>query len=213
MRVLSTHVRPFVAALLLVPSLALYGAETHIACNLAQGFNFDPSEQAEVGFIDSLKISDTQLDADLNVMDPVRKQLRKVVGVVSGIAWNGGYADPIQFIANVSAANKEKLAVLAHKSMSNTEVAFSFSAYAYDPRAKAYFRSFHTNDDVLKGLIVKRGGELAFNVEREASGEVPSPKNYTVQLGVMPQDMKQEVQLAVSTTDKFAKPWGVEVAK
>ena len=43
--------------------------------------------------------------------------------------------------------------------------------------------------------------------------EVVSPKNYNFSLGVMPQDKNMEIHIAVSTSDKFVKKWGVEVAK
>jgi hypothetical protein len=189
-------------------------AETNLTASVSQGFNFQKDAQEIVGHINALKIGDKELTADLAVTDPmnVAKTL-KVVGVASGIQWKGGYADPITFSAQVSTASKNVFATLVHKTLTNTEVKFAFTFYAYDTKAKQYYQVFHSGGATLEGLVLKRGGELAMQVNMDASAEVPSPKNYSFSLGVMPQDRAMMVQLAVSATDKYSKPWGVEVAK
>jgi hypothetical protein len=188
-------------------------AVSQYSCSVRQGFNFEKDAQILVGHIVYLKIGDSELKADLNVTDPedVSKTI-KVVGVTSSIFWQGGYADPVQFSCQVSTDNKNTMATLQHKSMSNTEVLFKFTTYDYDPKAKKYFKCFHSGDDQLKGLIQKSGGELAMQIDMDQSMEVVSPKNYAFSLGVMPQDSQQAIQLAVSTDAKFAKQWGVSVA-
>jgi len=189
-------------------------AETNLTASVLLGFNFQKDGQEIVGHINSLKIGDKELAADFNVTNPedVTKSV-KVVGVASGIQWKGGYADPITFAAQVSTVNKNVIATLLHKTMSNTEVKFRFTFYAYDPKAKKYYQTFHSGGMTLDGLVLKRGGELAMQLDMNASSEVWSPANYTFSMGVMPQDKQMQVQLAFSTSDKFSKPWGVEVAK
>lgn len=213
MRVLSLLVRLCLALLLLlVVPLASYGASSSFTCSVTQGFNFEKDSQEIVGFLQSLKIGDTAMPADIAVTDPMNpKNTMKVVGVMSGIHWNGGYAEPVTFAGQVSVDNKNKLATLQHKSMANTEVVFRFAVYDFDPKTKTYFKAFHSNDVDLKGLVLKQGGELAMNIAMDQSSEVVSPKNHTLQLGVMPQDTAMEIHLAFSSTDKLVKPWGVAV--
>jgi hypothetical protein len=188
-------------------------AESSFSCSVSQGFNFQKDEQILVGHIVSCKVGDTQFDADLNISNPEdASQLVKVFGIVSGIFWNGGYADAVQFSCQVSNANKVKISTLTHKSLANTEVAFKFNIYDYDPKEKKYYKCFHTNDTDLEGLVEKTGGELSMSIDMDQSMEVVSPKNFNFNLGVMPQDIAMEIHLAVSVTDKFVKKWGVEVA-
>lgn len=184
------------------------------SCSVYQGFNFQKDAQDLVGHIVALTIGTSQLAADISVTDPTSANMAtyvKVVGVVSSIFWNGGYADPIQFSCQVSTANKNTIATLQHQSLSNTEIDLNYNIYDYDPDAKVYFKCFQTNDAAIKGLIMKSGGELQMNVNMEQSLEVTNPKNFTLTMGVMPQDISQDIMMAVSNTAKFAKKWGVAV--
>jgi len=188
-------------------------AESSYGCSVSQGFNFQKDEQILVGHINSIKIGETELKSDLNITDPEDvAKLIKVFGIVSSIYWNGGYADEVQLSCQVSTDNKNLLAALQHKSMSNTEVELVFTIYDYDPKNKKYYKCFHANDTKLKGLVQKSGGELTMQMDMDQGEEVMSPKNYGFNLGVMPQDLNMEIHLAFSVTDKFVKKWGVEVA-
>ncbi len=188
-------------------------AESSFNCSVSQGFNFQKDEQILVGHIIACKVGEEQFDADLNISDPEdSSKLIKVFGIVSGIFWNGGYADAVQFSCQVSNANKVKIATLTHKSLANTEVIFKFNIYDYDPGEKKYFKCFHANDTDLNGLIEKSGGELNMRIDMDQSEEVVSPKNFGFNLSVMPQDLNMEIHLATSLSDKFVKKWGVEVA-
>lgn len=183
-------------------------------CSVYQGLNFQKDGQDLVGHIVALKIGTSQLAADLSVTDPTSANMAtyvKVVGVVSSIFWNGGYADPIQFSCQVSTTNKNTIATLQHQSMQNTEVDINFNIYDYDPDAKVYYKCFNTNDAAVKGLVQKSGGELQMNVSMDQATEVVNPKNYTFFMGVMPQPTAQDIMMAVSNSAKFAKKWGVTV--
>lgn len=188
-------------------------ASSSFNCSVSQGFNFQKDSQELIGHLEYLKIGDTGMASDLDVTDPMNiANTVKVMGVMSAIHWNGGYAEPVMFAAQVSTDNKNKIATLMHKSMANTEVELQFSVYDYDPKTKAYYKAFHSNGVKLKGLVLKQGGELAMNISMDQSNEVVSPKNYTFQLGVMPQDQAMEIHLAFSSIDKLVKPWGVAVS-
>jgi hypothetical protein len=187
-------------------------ASSEYYCDVNQGFNFEKDSQVVVGHLNSLKIGEKEYTADISVGDPESvTEVVTVVGVLGNIEWQGGYADSISFSAQISTANKNLLATLVHTNLVNTEVLMEFTVYEYDPEKLAYFKCFHTNAVKLKGLIEKSGGELSIQVGTEQNSEVVSPKNFTFNLGVMPQDEDQAVHVAVSTSGKFAKKWGVAV--
>jgi len=190
-------------------------AEISFSCDVSQGFNFQKDAQDKVGHINTIKIGDKDLAVDMTVTNPeeLAGDKVKVIGVVSDIFWNGGYADPIQFSCQVSNANKKELSVLTHSDLSNTTIEFKFTVYDYDPEKKKYFKTFHSGDNVLKGLIEKQGGELSITIDNDASPEVESPLNYAMSLGVMPEDTEQETHLAFSVDANMVKRWGVTVAE
>ncbi|MGE5370730.1 MAG: hypothetical protein ACM3QZ_01965 [Solirubrobacterales bacterium] len=169
-------------------------------------------DQGQIGHLEYLRIGSLELAPDFTVADPMSPSQKKAVaGVMSAIAWNGGYADPITFSCQVSGANKNQIATMLHSASNSTDVEFAFSVYDYDPKTKSYYKCFHTDSVRLKGLVQKSGGDLLMNIAMDQSTEVVSPKNYTFDLSVMPQDIQMQVELAVSSTAKFAKAWGVEV--
>ena len=190
-------------------------AATSFPCSVTQGFNFQKDAQVFVGHINSLKIGEKEFKKDIAVADPTKinedQNTVKVVGVVSNIFWQGGYADAIQFSCQVSTENKQEAVVLQHTKLSNTNVEFSFTIYDYDPVKKVFYKTFHTNEKDLKGLVEKNGEDLALNIDLTFSSEVNSPKNYGFYLGVMPKEEEQDVHYAVSQDAKFVKKWGVTV--
>ncbi len=188
-------------------------AETSFSCDVSQGFNFQKDAQDIVGHISKLKIGGKDMDVDLAVTNPEKLSgdKIKVVGVVSDIYWEGGFAQPIQFSCQVSNANKKTLAILTNSEMSDTSVEFAFEIYDYDPDKKQYYKAFHTEGKALKGLVEKSGGSLSIGISTDQSMEVMSPNNFTLTLGVMPEDTEQETHLAFSVSDKLVKRWGVTV--
>jgi hypothetical protein len=189
-------------------------AESSYNCDVRQAFNFEKDAQSWVGHIVGLKIGTQDLTADIAVTDPTSANMGttvKVVGVASNMYWAGGYADPVSFNCRVSITNKNTITTLTHQSLSNTEVDVKFNIYEYDPVQKAYFKCFHTNDANINGLIFKSGGELQIQIDAEENMDVVSPKNFSLSLSVMPQPTAQSIQVAVSTSAKFAKAWGVAV--
>ncbi|SCY39080.1 hypothetical protein [Desulfoluna spongiiphila] len=191
-------------------------ASSSYPCDVSQGFNFQKDIQCLVGHLTALKIGDTEFSPDLAVSDPTKigedESTSKVVGVLSHIYWDGGYADPIQCSFQISTASKTEAAVLQHTKLSDTNVEFQFIVFDYDPDKKKFYQACHTNETAIKGLVEKSGGSLAINVDLSPSGEVVSPINYAMYLGIMPQEEEQDVHFAVSEDAKFVKKWGVSVA-
>ncbi len=188
-------------------------AEVSYNADVTQGFNFEKDRQTIVGHINYLKIGDQELKSDLNVSNPEdSSQLVKIFGVASYIFWGGGYAEPIQYSCQVSTANRVALATLTHVKLENTEIDLQFTFYDFDPVEKQYFQCFHTDGQKVKGLVEKSGGELNMMIDADQSMEVVSPKNFTFQMGVMPQEQDMALHIAMSMPQKIAKKWGVEVA-
>ncbi|MBU1341549.1 MAG: hypothetical protein KKE44_12075 [Proteobacteria bacterium] len=186
---------------------------TSYYCSVSQGFNFYPDAQEIVGHIAKLKVAGKELKADLEVTTPedITGDNVKVVGIMSGISWDGGMADPIEFQCQVSVKNKQELMVLQHSDLSDTSVEFQFKVFEYDPVKKKYFPAFHTDDTDLKGLVAKSGSDLHLNIDMDESGEVANPINFALSLGVMPEDEKQDIHMAASVDGKFVKAWGIKV--
>lgn len=188
-------------------------ASLEFDCSVEQGFNFQKDVQDVVGHINTLKIGDKELASDLAVTDPeaVDGDNVNVVGIVSSIDWNGGYAEPMVFSCRISVYNKQDAMLLAHTSLSDTTVEFTYTIYDFDLIKKQYYKCFHTNGKALKGLIAKSGGDLEFRVDRELHDTVTSPMNFMLNLEVIPQEDEQETNCAVSVDGKFVKKWGVKV--
>lgn len=186
-------------------------ASSNYDCSIHQAYMFEKDSQVLVGHLTKLVIgtsSTLALDTELTV--PTDFSKAKIVAPISNISWQGGYADPIYISCNVSTANQQAVTLLTHTDLSNTTVVFQFNVYAFDPINKVYFLAFHTNATDMNGLIMKQGGQLALSIDSDQDHQVESPKNFRMDIGIMPQEIAaQALQLAVSNTDKFSKQWGV----
>lgn len=188
-------------------------AETSIPCSVSQGFNFQKDAQDSVGHVTALKVGDKEFAADLEITDPenVSGDKVKVVGVMSNIFWNGGFAEGINFSCQISTANKTDASVLTNSELSNTNVEFQFNVYKFDPVEKKYYKAFHSNETALLGIVEKTGSALNISVSEESGYEVTNPLNFDFTIGVNPQETKQDLHLAFSVSAKLAKGWGVQV--
>ena len=188
-------------------------ASLNFNCSVRQGFNFEKDRQVVVGHLVSISIGGNALTADITVTDPLDYgSTVTVVGVISGISWQGGYADPVNIACNVSNENQKAVAIMTHTNLSQNDVVFQFNIYAYDQNAKVYYKAFNSGDASLNGLIYKTGGELSLQISADPDNEVVSPLNFPMYIGIMPQESAQTINVAVSNTDKFVKTWGVSVS-
>lgn len=186
-------------------------ASSYYPCSIRQGFNFEKDVQVLVGHLVSIKIGGIELKADLTLTLPTDLKTATVVGPISGISWEGGYADPIFINCNISTANQVQTLVLKHTNLSKTDVEFAFNIYAFDQVEKKYYLCFHTDTKAMLGLVLKQGGDLALDIADDPSSEVMSPLNYAFSIGIVPQDKDaQSLLFAVSFDKKFAKVWGVK---
>ena len=190
-------------------------ASSQYSCSIRQGFNFEKDAQVLVGHVVSMTIGTQELGTDLKVTDPTNFGTDNdldIVGIISDISWQGGYADPIQIAFNVSNENAKLVSIMKHTDLSDTTVVFKFKIYDFDPIAKVYYLAFHTDDTDMKGLVFKQGGELALEIAAQPDSQVASPLTFQMYTGIMPQEEAQVVNFAVSNTDKFVKSWGVAVS-
>ncbi|HQO10627.1 MAG TPA: hypothetical protein PLK90_08945 [Clostridiales bacterium] len=189
-------------------------ASINIPCSAYQGFNFDTFSHENVGHVTYMKISDVQaLVNDLTVVNPISyPQTVQVAGVMRDIYWEGGVGDPIQMSFLVSTANKQTVAMLLSGTMQNTEVEFDFNVYSYDNYAHTYFKAFYpVNNAHLLGLIQESGGELYISIEDEPDAEIEQPTVFLMTIGIMPQDITQQLLVGISSTQSVVKQWGIGV--
>jgi hypothetical protein len=190
----------------------LVGNPIDLSLDVTQGFNFRKDKMIQVGFVTFLKIGDTTLKTFFTVTDPENNENDlKVVGVISHVDWTGSATDPINFNVQVSETSRNALDTLTTKNIANIEVEFQFNVYHYDPSAKKYYRTFHTNETTMQGLIYEQGDVLAIKVDKKASMRVQEPRNYKLSLGIKPQPTQQELHYAYgsSVSDKLVLQWGV----
>ncbi|MEE2788027.1 MAG: hypothetical protein VX589_11860 [Myxococcota bacterium] len=181
-----------------------------IPCDMNQGFNFRKDVMTQIGMINTLKIGEVDLTADITLKDPENNQTDKtVVGVLNYVGWSAAPTDPVHLTVQVSESAKNKLDGLTKKNMSNVEVDLDFDCYTYDAREKKYFKNFHANDAELKGLIFGQGDDLAIRIHLDQNQMVQAPRNYTLELGIKPQPTSQDLHYASSVTDKLVLQWGV----
>lgn len=186
-------------------------ASSNYDCSIHQAYMFEKDSQVLVGHLTKLEVGGTALAVDTELTLPTDFSKKKVVAPISSISWQGGYADPVYISCNVSTANQKTVSLMTHTNLSKTDVVFQFNVYAFDPTNKVYYLAFHTGDTDMKGLVMKSGGALSLAIDSEQDNEVESPKNYRFDIGIMPQEIAQAIQLAVSNTDKFSKQWGVGI--
>ena len=190
-------------------------AELTYDCSVEQGFNFVKDVQDLVGHITALKIGDTELSADIGVTDPtdIAGDKVSVVGVMSSVYWEGGYAHGVTFDAKVSNTNQTNLAGLTLNTLDSTAIEFQFIVYKYDNAAKKYYKCFHANESTLNGLVETSGGDLVLSIDTDPSAwKFEIPLTSILNVSIMPADEEQDLHVAVSDTDKFVKKWGVPIS-
>lgn len=188
-------------------------ASSHYSPSLRQAFNFEKDSQVLVGHLVSLNIGTIDLPADFaldNPKDTAGDNLT-VVGAITDISWEGGYADPVHIQFNVSSANQVVMLGMKHQTLVNTEVVFQFIIYQYDQVASVYYESFWSNATDMNSLLLKNGGDLAIDIAEAPDPTVKSPDNFNAYLGLVPQNTDaQALLLAFSNTAKLTKVWGVK---
>lgn len=184
------------------------------ALDVYQGFNFKKDKQAAVGFITKLILGDLELKADQeSIRDPENPgspMPDKVVGVLSHYLWETGVTDAMYMSAQITVENKMQLSAKLLGEWTSTEVKFDYVIYEYDPVEKKYYKSNWVGE--LKGLLEKNGDQLNLTIADDASTEVQSPKNFTLQIGIKPQTEEQEVTLATGVGKNVVKKWGINAA-
>lgn len=184
-------------------------------CSAADGFRFKAHVQAVIGHMTSLQIGDTKLSADMKVRDPMNANQAdktiQVVGVLNLFQWDLGITDALKLSAQISYASKTTVYGMLLNGIEKTNISVSFNVYEYDYKNKTYFKSVNTNDQDLIGYIEVVGTQRTIRVASDPSTQVDEPRNYTFDLGVIPNDTDQAVHFAVSSTDKMARQWGIKV--
>jgi hypothetical protein len=188
-------------------------AEYRRSLDIYQGYNYKKDKQTPVGFLTKITIGGTALTADQTCKDPTNPTSDlKVVAVLSGVLWETGVTDPTYFSGQISATNRQNVALMVINSLTKIDVVYQFSVYDYDPVAKKYFLAFQSNSTDMNGLIEKRGDDLNLSVADDAGTEVQSPENYAFQIGIKPQPSAQTLHIATADQKVVVKSWGLAVS-
>lgn len=180
-------------------------------CDMYQGFNFKKDKTTTVGFITKLKVATSDITADFTVKDVLNPTTDlKVAAVLTSVLWETGVTDAVYLSGQISATNRQNVALLTYLNLTNVEVTFQFTVYEYDPVQKKYYKCLHCNDADMKGILEKSsGGDLNITVADEPGSEVQSPINYSFQIGIKPQPTAQTLQIATADQKTVVKSWGV----
>jgi hypothetical protein len=187
-----------------------------------QGYNFKKDKQTPLGHVVSLTIAGVTLAADQSVGNPLTPDSApsSVVGVFTHVLWETAATDPIHLAFQVSAANRQTLMalLLGSSSTSVPTARVSFVVYEYDPLAKRYFEAYKPAPAVtstvtvgtLSAVVERQGGDMSISVADDPSEEVQSPRNFAVQLTLLPPSggSAQPVQIATAVSKKVNKAWG-----
>lgn len=176
---------------------------------LKQAFDWERDAQVPVGHVVSLTIGTKVFTADFEVHAPLDDSNLKAVGIITGAEWAGGHGDFVKLTFNISTKNKQELAMLLHKELSNTSVKVKFNVYEYDPIAKKYYSSFNSTDAELEGIVLKDSGKLQLTLEKSPNETVKSPENYKVELSFVPEPKSQAITLATGDQQTVVKKWGI----
>lgn len=193
-----------------VKALSLYKT-----CDVYQGFNFRKDGNSRIGFITSLNIGGVAgLSPDITVHNPLSQRSNmRVFAVLSEANWRVRKTQPLQFSGQISARNKNLINAALLRSLTQIDTVFQFSVYEYDASTRSYYKAFHSNNNNLKGRIEKYGGQLSLDIGNVRNRGVQSPENYSFSISMVPESIEHELHLAVSSTAKVVKQWGVKDRK
>ncbi len=178
--------------------------------DIYQGYNYKKDKQTPVGYITSLTVGGTALTADQTCKDPTNPSTDlAAVAVLSNAAWDLGVTDSVDFMGQISPSNKQTLAGLIINDLTSVEIVFQFSVYDYDIVAKTYYLAFHSNSTDMNGVLDKQGNELRIGVADDPSGEVMSPPNFSLYIGIKPKSSAQALHIATASQKTVAKLWGL----
>jgi hypothetical protein len=188
--------------------------ELNLDCDVKQGYDFKKDASATVGYLTELILGGQALAVDQTMIkDPLKPDAALgsgVVAVLSSASWGMGPTNAMYFTGQISAANMQTLRAFMTK-VTDLSVKLKFVCYQFDFVAMKMFKSFHSGDAELAGLIEKKGAELSLHFSATPLSFPPKPKTFPFSIGIVPAHVEQPIQLATSDTVKFTMPWGQAV--
>ena len=179
--------------------------------DIKQGFDFSKDKQVPIGFLTAIKIGNLELADDFPLYNPVEDAEERVVGVISHAHWSTDKTSPIDISAQVSLENKKLLKEALLGSLPNGDVEFEFKMLEYDssPDQKKYYTSFSTGDAAVNCSLMRNGANLNIQIADVPSPEVQQPSNFRLDFAVVPDQVDQDLHVAVGVGANMAKQWGV----
>lgn len=183
----------------------LYEAEMrHIA-------QFSNDNRAFIGHLVSLTIGGEALKADFNFGDPMGGATDKapLCGAILFSHWNKKPGGDITIRGRVSDGNQGGLKKSIDAKDKTADVEIVFNWYKYNPSTKGYYKCFHTDDEVIKGELSRRGGSYARDIPADDYQQII---NYDFQLVITGSDEEnQDLMIAYNPELKEAFAFGQAV--
>ena len=181
------------------------------ALSPSQAINFQRDRQDSFGYLLVFKVGDgsSDIQTDLAISNPVFGD-GNVVGLLSSFAWDGGHGDPIAIQSYISVGNAQKIALLLHQQLTDTNLEFAVVIYNYDAETGEYFVAL-SSPLHLKGLIERDGQNLLLHTG-PGTPDIQSPLTRSLVFSALPGGtVAQDINYATSDQIKVVKQWGITI--
>lgn len=195
-----------------------------INCSLSSAVKENANDRNRVGYITSfaLVVPPVFLRQDMAIKIPYNgassgafkkttPNTALVAGIIESFKWNGGPADPIEFVFYVSQDNAVRLKTLVQQTLKSTKIDLGWWIGDYDQNAsKWYEASFPRNLGMITGNVAPPNNPQ-LNVD-PAPVPVYGVILYKVTMKVAPPaNSQQPLYFANSSTTGVTKPWGLQL--
>ena len=172
----------------------------NVACNVKAAYDFESGNPANIGHIlkFSFPNSGEELEADIEVLDPMTTKPLHVVAIVESAVWDGGRSDTLHLVGRVSAKNRANLKTAL---VDAAEVKLKYNIKCYDHDAEEYYEHFHTHDEEL-AFVVTEGSRVFIDPEADTKIQQPRNHRFNIYLTAKSKGKQQEVAVAESSTKK-----------
>lgn len=169
--------------------------------------NFKHDNRALVGHLVSLSIGGETLATDFNFVDPMNPTSRvPICGMITFLQWNKKPGGVLLLEGRISDANQGMFQDAVDSREKTAICEFKLNIYKYDYATKAYYKYFHTDDQVIKGQLSE---EHTSTVYDELAQEYKQIANHRFVLAITGTDEEDPIlHIAYSPDRKKTFPFG-----
>lgn len=149
--------------------------------------NFKQERQLRVGHLVSLTIGGEKLEPEYNFLDPENPtKTVPLCGMIDFLDWKDRLpGEPIIFEGLVSGGNQGIMNYAIEAAEIGSDVEFVLNFYAYDLKAKKYFKCFHTDGKAIKGQLTQ---DKRSHAEKEKSDEYTQISSHRYTMSIIGSD-------------------------